>query len=182
MTINITWWCLRGYMIFYGYFLTIFLGFKCRWMQAYVNRMRKYGIWLKKYEFYLVILFIAMSILLYEYTIWALTKYRKKKLDGNYTRMLRTVLNKSWKQYPTNNSSCTLTYIPSHKPFKHDKHIKRGTPRLGLTSVDWPVKIYIHQLCVDTGCSLENRLLYPLWPLEIENPRLRTQSFARIIN
>ena len=25
----------------------------------------------------------------------------KKKLDGNYTRMLRTILNKSWRQHPT---------------------------------------------------------------------------------
>ena len=25
----------------------------------------------------------------------------EKKLDGNYTRMLRAVLNKSWKQHPT---------------------------------------------------------------------------------
>ncbi len=25
----------------------------------------------------------------------------EKKLDGNYTRMLRAILNKSWRQYPT---------------------------------------------------------------------------------
>ena len=30
-----------------------------------------------------------------------LTKHFKKKLDGNCTRMLRAVLNKSWKQHPT---------------------------------------------------------------------------------
>ena len=30
-----------------------------------------------------------------------LTKPIKKKLDGNYTRMLHAVLNKSWKQHPT---------------------------------------------------------------------------------
>ena len=37
------------------------------------------------------------SILLYGCTIWTLTKRMKKKLDGNYTRMLRAILNKSWR-------------------------------------------------------------------------------------
>ena len=38
----------------------------------------------------------VMSILLYGCTTWTLTKRMKKKLDGNYTRMLWTVLNKCW--------------------------------------------------------------------------------------
>ena len=32
---------------------------------------------------------------------WTLTKRLERKLDGNYTRMLRAVLNKSWRQHPT---------------------------------------------------------------------------------
>ena len=40
------------------------------------------------------------SILLYGCTRWTLTKRLEKKLDGNYTRMLRA-LNKSWRQHPT---------------------------------------------------------------------------------
>ena len=43
----------------------------------------------------------VVSILLYGYTTWTLTKLMEKKLDGNCTRMLRTVLNKSWRQHPT---------------------------------------------------------------------------------
>ena len=42
----------------------------------------------------------VISILLYGCTTWMLTK-RLKKLDGNYTRMLRAILNKSWRQHPT---------------------------------------------------------------------------------
>ena len=42
-----------------------------------------------------------ISILLYGCTTWTLTKWLKKKLDGNYTRMLRAILNKSWRQHPT---------------------------------------------------------------------------------
>ena len=41
------------------------------------------------------------SILLYGGTTWTLTKRLEKKLDGNYTRMLRAILNKSWRQHPT---------------------------------------------------------------------------------
>ena len=39
------------------------------------------------------------SILLYGCSTWTLTKRLEKKLDGNYTRMLRAILNKSWRQH-----------------------------------------------------------------------------------
>ena len=44
---------------------------------------------------------VVTSILLYGCTTWTLTKWLEKKLDGNYTRMLRAILNKSWWQHPT---------------------------------------------------------------------------------
>ena len=44
---------------------------------------------------------VVVSILLYGWTTWTLTKRLEKKLDGNYTRMLRAVLNKSWRQHST---------------------------------------------------------------------------------
>ena len=41
------------------------------------------------------------SILLYGCTTWTLKKKRlEKKLDVNYTRMLRAILKKSWQQHP----------------------------------------------------------------------------------
>ena len=43
----------------------------------------------------------VVSILLYGCTTWTLTKRLEKKLDSNYTRMLRAILNKSWRQHPT---------------------------------------------------------------------------------
>ena len=43
----------------------------------------------------------TVSVLLYGCTIGTLAKYIEKKLEGNSTRMLRAVLNKSWKQHPT---------------------------------------------------------------------------------
>ena len=50
----------------------------------------------------------VVSILLYGCTIWTLTKQLEKKLDGNYTRMLRAILNKSWRQHP-----------PKHQVYGH---------------------------------------------------------------
>ena len=38
---------------------------------------------------------VVVSILLYGCTTWTQTKWQEKKLDGNYTRMLRAILNKS---------------------------------------------------------------------------------------
>ena len=42
-----------------------------------------------------------MSTLLYGCTTWTLSIRMEKKLDGNYTRMLRAMLNKSWRQHAT---------------------------------------------------------------------------------
>ena len=44
---------------------------------------------------------VVESILQYGCTTWTLTRRLEKKLDGNYTRMLRAILNKSWQQHPT---------------------------------------------------------------------------------
>ena len=39
----------------------------------------------------------VVSVLLNGCTTWTLTKRLEKKLDGNYTKMLRAILNKSWR-------------------------------------------------------------------------------------
>ena len=62
----------------------------------------------------------VVLILLYGCTTWTLTKRMEKKLDGNYTRMLRAILNKSWRQHPKS-TSCTATYFPSRKLSKLDE-------------------------------------------------------------
>ena len=43
---------------------------------------------------------MAVSILLYKYTKWKQTKCIEETLDGNFTRMLPDILDKSWKQHP----------------------------------------------------------------------------------
>ena len=42
------------------------------------------------------------SVLVYGSTTWTMTKAMEKRLDGNYTRMLRVALNISWELHPTN--------------------------------------------------------------------------------
>ena len=43
----------------------------------------------------------VVPILLYGCTTWTLTKRLEKKLDANYTRMLRGILNRPWRQHST---------------------------------------------------------------------------------
>ena len=54
------------------------------------------------------------------------TKVIFRKLDGIYTRMLRAILNKSWRQHPQN-SNCTATYHLSRKLLKLDEPVMRDT-------------------------------------------------------
>ena len=53
----------------------------------------------------------VVPILLYGCTTWTLTKRLEKKLDGNYTRMLRAILNKFWWQHPAKHQ--LYGYLPS---------------------------------------------------------------------
>ncbi len=42
---------------------------------------------------------------------YTLTKRLEKKLDGNYTRMLRAILNKSWRQHPTRHHALSISVV-----------------------------------------------------------------------
>ena len=50
-----------------------------------------------------------------------LTKRLEKKLDGNYTRMLRAILNKSWSATFPQDTNCTSPQLPPcHRLFDQD--------------------------------------------------------------
>ena len=57
-----------------------------------------YLLWVRVINFFQA---VFMLILLDGCTTWRLTKCIEKKLDCNCTRMLRAILNKSWKQHLT---------------------------------------------------------------------------------
>ena len=104
----------------------------------------------------------VVSILLYGCTTWMLTKWLEKKLDGNYTRMLQDILNKSWRQYPTKHQ------LYGHLPpimktiqvrwTRHAGYCWRSrdelisdvllwTPTYDWAKVGRPAQTYIQQLC-----------------------------------
>ena len=111
------------------------------------------------------------SILLYGCTTWTLTKRLEKKLDGNYTRMLRAILNKSWRQHPTRHQLyCHLPPITKTIQVRRTRHaghcwrnrdelindVLLWTPTHGRANAGRPARIYIQQLCENTGCCPED--------------------------
>ena len=65
----------------------------------------------------------VVFLVLYECTAWMLTKCMEKKLDGNYTRMLRAVLNKSSRQHPTKQQlNCHLPPNPKTIKVRRTRH------------------------------------------------------------
>ena len=113
----------------------------------------------------------VVSILLYGCTTWKLTKRLEKKLDGNYTRMLRAILNKSWRQHPTRHQLYghlpSITKTIQVRRTRHAGHCWRSkdelisnvllwTPTYGQAKAGRPARTYIQQLSEDTGCNPED--------------------------
>ena len=111
------------------------------------------------------------SILLYGCTPWTLTKRPEKKLDGNYTRMLRAILKKSWRQHPTRHQLYghlpPITKTIQVRRTRHGGHCWRSrdelisdvllwTPTHGRAKAGRPARTYIQQLCEYSGCCPED--------------------------
>ena len=111
------------------------------------------------------------SILLHGCTTWTLTKRLEKKLDGNYTRMLRAILNKSWQQHHTRHQLYghlpPITKTIQVRRTRHAGHCWRSRDELirdvllwiathGRAKAGRPARTYIQQLCEDTGCCPED--------------------------
>ena len=95
----------------------------------------------------------------------------EKRLDGNYTRMLWAILNKSWWHHPTKQQLYghlpPMTKTIQVRRTRHAEHCWRGrvellsdillwTPSHGRAKAGRPARTYMQQLCADTGCNLEN--------------------------
>ena len=113
----------------------------------------------------------VVSILLYGCTMRTLTKRIEKKLDGNYARMLRAILNESWRQHPTKHQLYghlpLITKTIKVRQPRHARNRRRSrdelisdvllwTPSHGRAKTGRPARTYIQQLCEDTGCSPED--------------------------
>ena len=96
----------------------------------------------------------------------------EKMLDGDYTRIQRAILNKSWRQHPTKQQLYGLlppiTKTIQVRRTRHAGHCWRSrdelisdvlpwTPSHGRAKTGRPARTYIQQLCADPGCSLEDQ-------------------------
>ena len=108
----------------------------------------------------------VVLILLHGCSTWMLTKCFEEKLDGNYTRMLQAILNKSWRQHPSK-QQLYEHWPPIRKTIKirwtrHAGHSWRSRNKLindvllRTPSHGRPAQTYIQQLCGDTGYSPED--------------------------
>ena len=112
-------------------------------------------------------------MLLYGSNTWMLTKHIKKKLDGNCTRMLQAVLNKSWRQHTT--KQLLYRHLPPilktiqitwtrHAGYcwrskeKLISDVLQWTPSHGWGRVGRPTRTYLQQLCTDTVYNMEDLL------------------------
>ena len=112
----------------------------------------------------------VVSILLYGWTTWTLTKQMEKKLDDNCTKMLRAISNKSWRHNPTKQQ--LYGYLPpitksikvrrtrhaghwwwSRDELISDVHLWSSYDR---AKAGRPARTYIQNSSVDTGCSHED--------------------------
>ena len=106
------------------------------------------------------------SILLYGCTTWTLTKRMEKNFDGNYTRMLRAILNKFWRQLYGYRPPITKTI--KIRRIRHAGDCWRSrdelicdvllwTPSHGRAKAGRPARTYIQQLSADTGYIPEDQ-------------------------
>ena len=93
------------------------------------------------------------------------------KITIKSSRMLRVILNKSWRQHPTRHQLYghlpPITKTIQVRRTRHAGHCWRSrdelisyvllwTPTYGRVKAGRPTRTYIQQLCEDTGCSPED--------------------------
>ena len=109
-----------------------------------------------------------VTILLCGCTTWTLTKQLEKKLDGNYTRMLRAILNNSWRKHSWRHQLYGhLPLITETLQVRRTRHasycwkcrnelisgVFLWTPTYGRAKARRPARTCIQQLHEDTECS-----------------------------
>lgn len=109
------------------------------------------------------------SVLLYGSSTWTLTKNLENTLNGAYTKMLRAVLNVSWKDHVTNKELygklLPITDVIRERRLRFAGHCFRNKNELASSLLLWtpthgsrksgrPCKTYIDQLTTDTGLTI----------------------------
>ena len=122
----------------------------------------------------------VVSILLYGCTTWTLTKRLEKKLDGNYPRMLRAILNTSLRQHPTRHQlyghlppitktiQVRRTRLAGHCWWSRDD-VLQWIPTYGRAKAGSPARIYMQQLCEEQDVALKTCQRW--WTIGISSER-----------
>ena len=99
------------------------------------------------------------------------SSYPIELTNGNYTRILRAILNSSWRQHLTRHQLYghlpPITKTIQVRRTRHAEHCWRSrdelisdvlqwTPTYGRAKAGRPARTYIQHLCEDTGCSPED--------------------------
>ena len=109
------------------------------------------------------------SVLVYGSVSWTLTKALEKRISGNYTRMLRAIRNRSWKDHPSNKE--IYSNIPDictsirQQILRFSGHCWRNKCELASDIILWqptkserkirrPRRTYVDQLMDDTLCNV----------------------------
>ena len=122
-------------------------------------------------------LFCCSNIVVFSVRIFRISSFGQEcffrcAIDyGNYTRMLRAILNKSWQQHPTRHQLYghlpPITKTIQVRRTRHAGHCWRSRDELirdvllwipthGRAKAGRPDRTYIQQLCEDTGCCPED--------------------------
>ena len=114
---------------------------------------------------------VVVSILLYGCTTLTLTTRAEKKLDGNFTRMLRAISIESWRQHPTKQQLYghlpPITKTIQVRRTRNAGHCWRSKNELISYILLWtlphrrakagpPARTDVQHLCADTWYSLED--------------------------
>ena len=131
--------------------------------------------------------FLSNTNNFYRCTTWTLAKRMEKKLDSNYTRMLRAILNKSWRQHSTKQQLYghlpPITKTIKIRRTRHAGNCWRSWGEFMSDVLLWtlshgramarrPVRTYTQQLCSDMGCS-PGYLLKAMGDREVWRERVR---------
>ena len=107
---------------------------------------------------------VEVFILLYRCTTWTLTKYIEEKLNGNYTRMLSSVLKKLRNQHPTKQQVyghwSSITRTIQVRRTKHAGYCWKTTFFYRFLHVNAQVLAdhKRHHLCADQMTGMDNEM------------------------
>ena len=110
------------------------------------------------------------SVLAYGVITWTLTSTLENNIDGAYIRMLRAIMNVSWKEHMTNrelyNNIPIITSSIREQRMRFAGYCRRSnnelvsdvllwTPKNGKRSRVRPAKKFVDQMVEDTECEVE---------------------------